>query len=110
MTFYNAGHTLGSSLVHMHIGNGLHNFLYTGDLNYENSNLLAAANTSFPRLETIMIESTYGGKDDNPPSRKDSELLLLETIRKTAERGGKVLMPVLGVGRSQEMMLILEKQ
>ena len=109
MTFYNAGHTLGSSLVHMHIGNGLHNFLYTGDLNYENSNLLAAANTSFPRLETIMIESTYGGKDDNPPSRKDSEILLLETIRKTSERGGKVLMPVLGVGRSQEMMLILEK-
>ena len=40
ITFYNAGHNIGSSLVHIHIGNGLHNFLYTGDFNYETSNLL----------------------------------------------------------------------
>lgn len=109
LTFYNAGHTLGSSLVHLHIGNGLHNLLYTGDFNYETSNLLAAATTRFPRLETMVIESTYGSKDDNPPSRRDSEIQLIELIKRTANKGGKVLMPVLGIGRSQEMMLILEK-
>jgi len=109
LTFYNAGHTLGSCLVHLHIGNGLHNMLYTGDLNYETSNLLAAATTSFPRLETLIIESTYGGKEDNPPSRRESERYLLEVINNTAARGGKILMPVLGVGRSQEVMLILER-
>ena len=109
VTFYNAGHVLGSCLVHLHIGNGLHNLVYTGDLNYENSNLLPAAITRFPRLETLIIESTHAGRDDNPPTRRDSELELLKTIKETVAKKGKVLMPVLGVGRSQEVMIILEK-
>ncbi|MBI5871983.1 beta-CASP ribonuclease aCPSF1 [archaeon] len=108
-TFYNAGHTLGSSLVHLHIGNGLHNLLYSGDCNYEYSNLLAPAITRFPRIETVIIESTYGGRDDFLPPRKECETQLLEIINRTIKRGGKVLMPVLGVGRSQEIMIILER-
>ncbi|MBT6995125.1 beta-CASP ribonuclease aCPSF1 [Candidatus Woesearchaeota archaeon] len=109
LTFYNAGHTLGSSLCHFHIGEGLHNFMYTGDLNYESSNLLAPAVTKFPRLETLMIEGTYGGKDDVTATRQESEDYLLNIIRTTIERGGKVLLPVLGVGRSQEIMVIVER-
>jgi len=109
LTLYNAGHTLGSSLCHLHIGNGLHNLVYTGDFNYETSNLLGAAVSSFPRVETIIMESTYGGKEDNPPSRRESEKYLLDVINATAKKKGKSLMPVLGVGRSQEVMLILEK-
>ncbi|MBI2107027.1 beta-CASP ribonuclease aCPSF1 [Candidatus Woesearchaeota archaeon] len=109
LTFYNAGHVLGSSLVHLHIGNGLHNLLYCGDLNYETSNLLSSANTRFPRLETVMIEATYGGKDDNPPARKESEEELVKIVKETVERKGKVLIPVLGVGRAQEVMVIIEK-
>src|SRR3989344_4631233 len=38
LTFYNAGHILGSSLVHLNIGNGMHNFMYTGDLKYARTN------------------------------------------------------------------------
>ena len=34
LTFYNSGHILGSSMVHLNIGNGLHNIVYTGDLKY----------------------------------------------------------------------------
>ncbi|MFH1455625.1 MAG: beta-CASP ribonuclease aCPSF1 [archaeon] len=109
LTFYNAGHTLGSAMCHLHIGNGLHNLLYTGDMNYETSNLLAAATTRFPRLETVILESTYGGRNDVPPSRQECEDELISLIKKTIEGGGKILMPVLGVGRSQEIMLILEK-
>lgn len=109
ITFYNAGHNLGSSLVHMHIGNGLHNFVYTGDFNYETSNLLAPAETQFPRVESVMMESTYGSRKDQVPTRKESEELLLQLIKETADRQGKILMPVLGVGRSQEIMIILER-
>ncbi|MDP2908177.1 MAG: beta-CASP ribonuclease aCPSF1 [Nanoarchaeota archaeon] len=109
LTLYNAGHTLGSSMAHMHIGNGLHNFLYTGDMNYEISNLLAAAATRFPRLETVLLEATYGGKDDILASRKECEKYLLEIIKNTLANKGRVLMPVLGVGRSQEIMMILER-
>lgn len=108
LTLYNAGHTLGSAMAHLHIGNGLHNLLYTGDMNYETSNLLAAAVTRFPRLETVIIESTYGGKDDILATRRECEKYLLDIIKSTIQNKGKVLMPTLGVGRSQEIMLILE--
>tara|TARA_Y100000310_G_C20670549_1_gene810037 strand:+ start:799 stop:2706 length:1908 start_codon:yes stop_codon:yes gene_type:complete len=109
ITFYNAGHILGSAMTHLHIGNGLHNLLYTGDMLYDNSNLLGKAATRFPRLETVIVESTYGGRDDNPPTRHDCELQLIEIIKKTISQGGKVLLPVLGVGRSQEIMVMLER-
>ena len=109
LTFYNSGHSLGSSLCHLHIGNGLHNLLYTGDINYEPTNLLNPACIRFPRLETLIIESTYGGKDDIRPSRQESEQELFNIIKETLEKGGKVLLPTLGVGRSQEIMLIIEK-
>jgi hypothetical protein len=55
------------------------------------------------------MEATYGGRDDMNPTRKECEEYLLKTIKTTIDRKGKVLMPVLGVGRSQEMMLILER-
>ncbi len=109
LTLYNAGHNLGSSLCHLHIGNGLHNYLYSGDFNYETSNLLGAAHTKFPRLETVSIEGTYGGKEDIPPSRRECEEYLINIIKDTVTRKGKILMPVLGVGRSQEIMVIIEK-
>ncbi len=109
LTFYNAGHALGSAQVHLHIGNGMHNLLYTADLNYETSNLLSAAVTRFPRCETLIIEGTYGGKDDLTPTRRESEMELYNLIKKTVSQKGKVMMPVLGIGRSQEVMVILEK-
>ncbi len=108
LTFYNAGHILGSSIVHLNIGNGLHNFAYTGDLKYSRTNLLEAGNTQFPRLETLMIESTYGGKD-NIMAEDEADAYMVEVIKKTFERKGKVLMPVLGSGRAQEVMIIIER-
>ncbi|HLC55719.1 MAG TPA: MBL fold metallo-hydrolase [Candidatus Nanoarchaeia archaeon] len=108
LTFYNAGHTIGSCQTHLHIGNGLHNLVYTADMLYETSNLLSAAQTRFPRLETLIIEATYGGKNDIYPPRREAELFLMEIIKNTIKRGGKVLLPVLGVGRAQEIQIILD--
>ncbi len=109
LTLYNSGHTLGSAMAHLHIGNGLHNLLYTGDMKFETSNLLPSAITRFPRLETVILESTYGGKDNVQPSRQEAEQYLLDVVRTTVNRGGKILMPILGVGRSQEMMIIIDR-
>jgi len=109
ITFHNSGHILGSALVHLHVGNGLHNFLYTADLKYGSTRLLNPAVTKFPRVESMMIEATYGGKECIFPSREESEQELAEYIRTTVSRGGKVLIPVLGVGRAQEIMLIIHE-
>ncbi len=109
ITFYNAGHMLGSSLIHIHIGNGLHNFVYTGDVKYGRSNMLSMAATNFPRLETLMVESTYGGKDNIMPANKDADDQLAEHILNVMKRKGKILMPVLGSGRAQEIIVLLDK-
>ncbi|MEM1657542.1 MAG: beta-CASP ribonuclease aCPSF1 [Candidatus Jordarchaeales archaeon] len=109
LTLHNAGHILGSAIVHLHIGDGLYNIAYTGDFKFAKTRLLEPACNTFPRLETIIIESTYGGPEDIKPSRKNAERALVSAINATLSRGGKVLIPVLGVGRAQELMLVIEE-
>ncbi len=108
LTFYNSGHCLGSSIVHLNIGNGLHNFVYMGDHKYGKSRLLDPAVANYPRAETIVTEATYGSKNDVLPQRLQSEEELLKHVNDTIARKGKVLIPELGLGRAQETMLILE--
>jgi hypothetical protein len=108
LTLHNAGHILGSSIAHFHIGDGLYNLAYTGDLKFERSRLLEPATARFPRLETIIVESTYGSKKDTQPSRKTAEKELMRVIDETIKRGGKVLVPAFSVGRAQELMVALE--
>ena len=109
ITMYNAGHILGSAMVHLHVGNGLHNILYSGDQKYGRTLLLEPAVTMFPRLETLMLEATYGGKDNIMPHRQETDEELMTIIKDTLEKGGKVLIPTLGVGRAQEVMLAIEQ-
>lgn len=109
ITFYNAGHVLGSAVVHLNIGNGLHNFVYTADTNYRKTRLLDPAVNFFPRVETITLESTYGSKDDVLPSRNEVEAHFLELANETIKRGGKILLPELGLGHAQETVLRIEE-
>lgn len=109
LTFYNAGHILGSSMTHLNIGNGLHNLMYTGDFKFGRTNLLEGAAYSFPRLETAIIESTYGGKECIVKTQAEADQEVVDLITNTIKRKGKVLIPVLGSGRAQEVMLIVER-
>ncbi len=109
MTFYNAGHILGSASVHLHIGEGAHNLVYTADIKFGFTRLFNPAHTKFPRLETLFIESTYGGKNDISINRFESEKRLIKIIKETVEKRGKVLIPAFAVGRSQELMLVIEE-
>jgi uncharacterized protein len=108
ITLYNAGHTLGSAMIHFNIGNGLHNYIYSGDIKFGKSRSLEAATSYFPRLETLQLEATYGGKDNNYPSRKESEDELIGFINEVVQGGGKILLPELGTGHAQEKMLLIE--
>lgn len=109
LTMHNAGHILGSSIVHFHIGDGLYNIAFTGDYKYEKTRLFDPAVNNFPRIETIITESTYGGSRDMQPSRKEAEAQLKRIVQETVARGGTVLIPAFAVGRSQEVMLVLEE-
>jgi KH/beta-lactamase-domain protein len=109
LTFHNAGHILGSAVAHFHVGDGLYNVAFSGDIHYEDTRLFNGAENDFPRVETLVLESTYGGRDDYQTDQADSERDLKKVITETYERGGKVLIPAFAVGRSQEIMLVLEE-
>ena len=107
LTLKNSGHIIGSSLCHIHVGEGLHNILYTGDYNYDNTEMLRAADTNFQRVETMITESTYGGKDDKQTPRDEANKKFLSKVKQTLNKGGKVIVPVFAVGRSQEVLGLL---
>ncbi len=109
LTLHNAGHILGSSICHFHVGDGLYNVAFSGDIHYEDTRLFNGAVNEFPRVETLVLESTYGGRNDYQTDQEDSERKLRHIIRNTLERDGKVLIPAFAVGRSQEIMLVLEE-
>ena len=105
----NAGHILGSATCHFHIGNGDHNFVYSGDIKYGRSMLLESAYTNYPRVETLLIESTYGAKEDIQPSRQEVETAFVTSVNSVLKDGGKVLIPIPAVGRAQELMMVIDK-
>jgi len=109
LTLLNSGHILGSALVHVHIGNGLHNVLYTSDIKFDRTALYEPASTDFSRAETVITESTYGAVNDIQPKRSEAEDMLVASVTKAIERGGKVIIPSFAVERAQDLMIILQK-
>ena len=108
LTLHNAGHILGSSVVHLHIGRGLHNIVYTGDFKYGYTLLLAPAVSQFPRVETLIMESTYGGPNNMTPPRMETEAKFVD-IANSILKDGKVIIPVPAVGRAQEILMVINK-
>ena len=109
LTLHNAGHVLGSSVVHFHVGEGLYNVAFSGDIHYGDTRLFEGAVNEFPRVETLVLESTYGGRNDYQTDQDDSERKFRQLVRDTVENDGTVLVPTPAVGRAQELMLVLEE-
>jgi KH/beta-lactamase-domain protein len=109
ITLNNAGHIMGSATVHLNIS-GAHNILYSGDYKYARTQLLDSAVSLYPRVETLITESTYGNTTDVMPDQQSVYRGFTESINKTLTEGGKVLLPVPAVGRAQEIMLVMAKE
>ncbi len=108
LTYHNAGHILGSGIVHLHAGEGMYNIVHTGDMKYGYTRLLDPASVKYPRIDALFIESTYGGHADITPNRNDAERQLMDAVKRTVQNNGKVIIPVFAVGRAQEIQLVLE--
>ena len=109
LVFNNAGHILGSATVHLHIGEGAHNIVYTGDYKYGRTQLFDSATWNYPRVETLITESTYGAKEDIMPVREEVEMNFVNAINGILKGGGKVLIPIPAVGRAQEILLVIDQ-
>jgi KH/beta-lactamase-domain protein len=109
ITLNNAGHIMGSATVHLNIS-GAHNILYSGDYKYAKTQLLDSAVSIYPRVETLITESTYGNSADIMPDQSTVYRTFTDSINATLSGGGKVLIPVPAVGRAQEIMLVIDKE
>ncbi|MCW4025511.1 MAG: MBL fold metallo-hydrolase [Candidatus Bathyarchaeota archaeon] len=103
ITLFNAGHTPGSVQVLVEAEGK--RILYTGDFNIEETKLLPGASMNYGDLDAVIIESTYADSDHTP--RPELEKSFFEAVTETVERGGTVLIPSFGVGRSQEIACVL---
>ncbi|MGN6349242.1 MAG: MBL fold metallo-hydrolase, partial [Candidatus Nitrosocosmicus sp.] len=109
MTAYNSGHIIGSSSFHFNLGNGEHNFVYTGDLKFGKTSYLDNAAWSFPRVETLLIEATNGGREDTFLSREEAIIKLTDLINETIKKKNIVLIPTQLIGTSQEIIITLDQ-
>jgi len=105
MTLFNAGHIPGSAMVSIRY-NGKR-ILFTGDFNATESRLNMGARNNLPKHDIVVSESTYARRLN--PEREGIEEELVQSVLETVERGGVALIPAFAVGRSQEIMCILEE-
>ena len=99
----NAGHTPGSAQVLIEADGK--RILYTGDFNTAETKLLPGASMDYGDLDAVIMESTYA--DEDHTERPELEKNFVEAVTEVVEKGGIVLVPAFGVGRSQEIATVL---
>jgi len=102
---FDAGHIIGSAITKLQLGKK--SLIYTGDYKLEESSLHQGADIDIDNPNYLIIESTYGDRDH--PKRKDVEKEFIENVNLILENGGSVILPAFAVGRSQELVEILDK-
>jgi putative mRNA 3-end processing factor len=105
ISFYDAGHIPGSAIVSVEAGNK--RLLYTGDINGDETNLLAGSWKNLGEADMVITESTYATSDH--PHRSKAETELLDFANEVVGRGGILLVPAFSVGRAQEVAMTLVK-
>ncbi|HJZ92763.1 MAG TPA: MBL fold metallo-hydrolase [Gemmataceae bacterium] len=98
--FIEAGHVLGSAMVHVvvDVESGEHTLTFTGDLGRRTVPLLRHT-APIPPADVLVCESTYGNRTHEPIAVTAAKLY--DAINRTIDRGGKVLIPAFSLGRTQ---------
>ncbi|MDI6690360.1 MAG: MBL fold metallo-hydrolase [Candidatus Bathyarchaeota archaeon] len=100
---FSAGHIPGSAQVLIEAEGK--RVLYTGDFNTVDTRLSEGAKMRYGDLDAVIIESTYA--DEDHTERLELEKRFVNEVTDVVERGGSVLVPAFGVGRSQEIACVL---
>ena len=110
VTFYDAGHMLGSAIVALDIEDEDEKrdirLVFSGDLGRPTMPLLRSL-TKLDEADVLIMESTYGGRHHPPIA--ESEADLKKVINETCKRGGKVIVPAFAVGRTQQLVYYLNR-
>lgn len=113
LTFTNSGHMLGSAICSLEVyeeeegQKRWKRVTYTGDIGRKQSHILPAP-MLFPQCDYLICESTYGDRLHEEQEVTEHELLGI--VKDTCEyRGGKLLIPSFSVGRTQEIVYVLNQ-
>ncbi len=107
-TFHDAGHILGS--VGITIQADGKRVLYTGDVNFEDATVQKAALLPEDHVDALIVETTRGEHSRRPDyDRTDEENALAACIARVLERRGSVLIPVFAMGKTQEVLGMIER-
>lgn len=104
VSFHPAGHIMGSAMTRVHEKGGV---MFSGDICMRKTRVLDPCERDLS-AETLIMETTYGGKGDILPSYKDSYSQMVKIINETLNKGGHVIIPSFAVGRAQEVLLALD--
>jgi len=108
LTYYDAGHVLGSAMVALDVDvvGEQRRLVFSGDLGRRNMPILRDPEIP-PGASTLLMESTYGDRTHDPIERMEDELL--DVITRTIGRGGKVIVPSFALERAQELVYALKQ-
>lgn len=105
LTFYDAGHVLGSAIVRLDIEDNADGkttrLVFSGDLGRAHRPILNDP-VFIDEADVLILESTYGDREH--PADQDTDHLLEDIIRDTVKQGGKVIVPAFAIGRTQELV------
>ena len=107
--FLDAGHILGSASVTLRIRENNEEVLFgfTGDIGRPNRPILRDPQP-MPEVDYLICESTYGDKDHEAKPQEEEKFLKI--IRHTCmEKKGKLIIPAFSVGRTQEIVYLLDR-
>jgi metallo-beta-lactamase family protein len=108
LEFLEAGHILGSATVDLRVSEGgNHRLVFSGDIGRSGLPIVRNPEPPSGPIDTLVVEATYADRDHE--SFDDAETRLGAAIRRTAARGGKVLIPCFAVGRAQELIYSLHR-
>lgn len=103
VTFYDAGHILGSAGILLENNN--HKIFYTGDINLTDQTIQPKAKLPALKIDTLILETTYGATDSGLLLNWQAESLrFAKEANKILNNGGSVLIPVFSLGKMQEML------
>jgi len=107
-SYHDAGHILGSAMTTFTFERNGRSFrlLMGGDLGRARRRILRDPEVP-PGPDALVLESTYGDRlhaDDATTERE-----LVEVVRRTVDRGGRVVVPAFAVGRTQEVVAVLHE-
>lgn len=103
-TFTDAGHILGSASVDLRYAGGARNIIFSGDIG-KTGNPIIGDPVHSRTADYVLIESTYGNRLHKDMDESVRELV--EAINSTFKKGGNVIIPTFAIGRTQDLLYIL---